>query len=150
MDGDIEDFEDLGMTKREKAKKLEEEEMAERAEFPLEDQRFYWWKVSLTRRAKDGMGSPPLPSPVCVWLTQYNEGNVTAEGWVPGNLVTERVEYKIAIMDYEGADANELSLRRGQRVALLGVNQAMKDQGWLFVQACGVRGWAPEHYLVDD
>lgn len=57
MDGDLEDFEDLGLTKREKAKKAAEQERAERAEFPLEDQRFYWWKVSLTRRAKDGIGT---------------------------------------------------------------------------------------------
>lgn len=79
-----------------------------------------------------------------------NQGNVTVEGWIPGNMVTDRVEYKIAMMDYEGANANELSLRKGQRVALLGANQVMKEQGWLFVQASGVRGWAPEHYLVDD
>jgi len=34
-------------------------------------------------------------------------------------MVTERVDYKIAVMDYEAAGENELSLRKGQRVALL-------------------------------
>jgi len=133
MDGEWEtDFEDLGLSKKEREARKKEQERKDRDEYPEEYQRFYWWKVSLTRRAKEG------------------PGNITVEGWIPGNMVTERVEYKIAVMDYEGASENEMSLKKGQRVALLGLDPQTKEQGWQFVQANGLRGWAPEHYLADD
>jgi len=58
MDGEWEtDFEDLGLSKKEREKKKREQEKREREEFPAEGERFYWWKASLTRRAKDGTGT---------------------------------------------------------------------------------------------
>ena len=58
LDGEWEtDFEDLGLSKKEREKRKKDQELKERDEFPEKDQKYYWWKASLTRRAKDGPGN---------------------------------------------------------------------------------------------
>jgi hypothetical protein len=50
------------------------------------------------------------------------------------------------LFDYEGCTDTELSLKKGQRVAIL---ERDAEKGWLFAQSLGQRGWIPENYVIE-